>query len=299
MNTSIKHLPAHKQNELKAIVQTIVSEFKNVEMIILFGSYSRGDQVEDKYVKQGAVYEYRSDFDLLIVLTHGGKSNNATFKYKVNEVIRNVGAQTPSRTIIQGISSVNQLIDIGSPLFTDIRTQGIVLYNSGNFNLGNPRKLKPEEVLTNAQSDFTYWYEGANDSYRHYNYAMKDESYKKAAFELHQTTERYYAAILMVFTGYKAKDHDIESLGLLVNELDHRFELVFPMESEEEKYRFYLLKKAYVDSRYEKDYAITKTELEYLSKRITIFKQLTKELCDERLIQLQKAVADHNTGTVK
>ncbi len=290
MKSSTEHLPAHKQKELATIVEALTVEFNNVEMIILFGSYARGEQVEDTYVKDGGIYEYRSDFDLLIVLTHSGKENNAAFKHKVNQAIRNTPIETPARTIIQGINSVNQLIDMGSPLFNDIRAQGIMLYTTGNFNLGNPRKLKPQEVLKNAQEDFAHWFKGANEFYEIFKTSFKMEFLNNAAFQLHQATERYYAAILMVFTGYKAKDHDIESLGTQVNELDRRFEAVFPMNTDEESHHFYLLKAAYVDARYEKNYKITKEELHYLSARVQLLKELTEKICTERIGVLQKAV---------
>ncbi len=289
MKTSTDHLPAHKQAELKAIVQAITAEFKSVEMILLFGSYARGEQVEDTYVKDGGIYEYRSDFDLLIVLTHSGKENNAAFKHKVNQAIRNTPIETPARTIIQGINSVNQLIDMGSPLFNDIRAQGIMLYTTGNFNLGNPRKLKPQEVLRNAQEDFAYWFKSANDFLDTFYYDFGKDKFNQAAFDLHQVTERYYAAILMVFTGYKAKDHDIESLGTQVNELDRRFEEVFPMNTDVESHHFYLLKAAYVDARYEKNYKITKEELQYLSARVELLKELTEKICQQKIEVLLKA----------
>ena len=295
MKSSVEHLPAHKQNELKTIVEAITTEFKNVEMIILFGSYARGEQVEDTYIKDGGIYEYRSDFDLLIVLTHSGKENNAAFKHKVNQAIRNTPIETPARTIIQGVNSVNQLIDMGSPLFNDIRAQGIMLYTTGNFNLGNPRKLKPQEVLKNAEEDFAYWFTSASTFYENFEHNLTKGNqgqhyYNTAAFELHQATERLYAAILMVFTGYKAKDHDIESLGTQVNELDRRFEAVFPMNTDEESHHFYLLKAAYVDARYEKNYKITKEELHYLSARVQLLKELTEKICTERIGILQQGL---------
>ena len=36
----------------------------------------------------------------------------------------------------------------------------------------------------------------------------------EAAFLLHQATERYYHAAILVFTGYKQRTHDIELLGV-------------------------------------------------------------------------------------
>jgi uncharacterized protein len=135
-------------------------------------------------------------------------------------VLRKAQGQTPARAIIQGINKVNEMIEGASPLFSDIRRQGILLYSTGKFNLGNARKLKPQEVLHNAQQDFEFWMKRANDFLWGFDQYFNAERNNIAAFHLHQVTEHCYAAALMVFTGYKAKDHDIESLGTQVNELD-------------------------------------------------------------------------------
>ena len=42
MRTDIRHLPEAKQRELEHIVE-IISARDEVEMVILFGSYARGD----------------------------------------------------------------------------------------------------------------------------------------------------------------------------------------------------------------------------------------------------------------
>lgn len=65
MNTSIQHLPSHKQRELTNLTN-FLKEFKEVEMVILFGSYARNTWVEDRYVEKGILYEYKGDFDILV-----------------------------------------------------------------------------------------------------------------------------------------------------------------------------------------------------------------------------------------
>ena len=66
LKTSLAHLPARKQEELK-IIEEIILKHVPAEMIILFGSYARGDWVEDAYQEDGTTYEYISDFDILVV----------------------------------------------------------------------------------------------------------------------------------------------------------------------------------------------------------------------------------------
>jgi predicted nucleotidyltransferase len=47
MKKSLAHLPKHKRGELKLVTDIILDECPTVLMVILFGSYARGDWVED------------------------------------------------------------------------------------------------------------------------------------------------------------------------------------------------------------------------------------------------------------
>jgi len=46
---------------------------------------------------------------------------------------------------------------------------------------------------------------------------------------------------------------------------------------------FKLLKKAYIDACYKKDYKITKKQLEYLAKRVKILQRLMKKICKDKI----------------
>ncbi len=54
MKKSLKHLPQNKQEELNKIVTAIQKTCKDVEKIILFGSYARGDYKEMKELRNPA-----------------------------------------------------------------------------------------------------------------------------------------------------------------------------------------------------------------------------------------------------
>ena len=55
MKTSLAHLPKNKREELKEIT-SIITEFTEAEMVVLFGSYARGDWVEDTYAEGHITY---------------------------------------------------------------------------------------------------------------------------------------------------------------------------------------------------------------------------------------------------
>lgn len=159
----------------------------------------------------------------------------------------------------------------------------MLLYDSGNFTLAETRELKPEERKAKAQEEFEHWFESANEFLWGFNSYMERKSYKIAAFQLHQATERYYAAVLLVFTDYKPKTHDLEDLGQQVANLNPSFYTVFPTSTDEEKRLFELLRRAYVDANYTKAFNIQKEELDYLAKRVKLLKELTEKVCKEKM----------------
>lgn len=286
MTKILQHIPTDKQQELTDLTN-LVSDFKEVEMIILFGSYARGGWVENKYVEDGTTYEYRSDYDLLVVLTHDDLKQKFRIEDKVKANLIDTGkVTTPVNMIFHSIKHLNQSLTNGNYFFKDIKKEGKVLYDSEKFNLQAPKKLTPKQYQQKAQEYFDQWFESANEFYWAYEQFVNKGNCNLAAFQLHQATERYYTTILLVFTDYRPKDHNLETLGIKVEMCDKRF-AIFPKQTDEEKRLFELLKKAYIDARYKmKEYHVTQSDLEYLSNRVLELKALTEEICIEKIKQI-------------
>ncbi|NIA17023.1 MAG: hypothetical protein GWO86_01615, partial [Planctomycetes bacterium] len=64
MKKSLAHLPKYKQDELKLIADKIRSSVEP-EMIILYGSYARGDYKEQKDLAPDRKSGHVSDYDIL------------------------------------------------------------------------------------------------------------------------------------------------------------------------------------------------------------------------------------------
>jgi len=284
MKTDLTHLPQHKQAELKAIREALIPKYGEIEMIILFGSYARGNYVEKHtYVDKGVTYEYKSDYDLLIVTTKNTTADNDTFIASVSGRLDELNLPTPPNPIFHGIEFVNEQLRDGSFFFTEIKTDGILLFTSNRYQLDKEQKKSPAEQQTKAQKDFDAWFESADGFYAFFEHGMRDGNLKGAAFQLHQATERYYGTIQIVFTGYKPKTHDLVVLGKLAKALDIEFGKVFPQATVEERRRFTLLRKAYVEARYNMDYNISKADLDYLSERVQLLKTLTEQICKRKI----------------
>lgn len=126
----------------------------------------------------------------------------------------------------------------------------------------------------------------ANEFSDNFEYKMRKGSLHNAAFQLHQSVERYYTTILLVFTDYRPKDHDLGILGIKVSMCYKWFDL-FPQSTNHEKHLFELLKKAYIDTCYKMDEdKISKEELEQLETNMRTLRNNTEEICKEKVAQI-------------
>lgn len=293
MKTDLTHLPEPMQADLKKIQAELIPKYSEIEMIILFGSYARGDWQIDEYMENGNTYSYRSDYDLLIVTNNSEKANSDTFLFSLLDKLDELNMETAIHLEVESIDFVNKSIQEGNSFFSDVKKDGIFLFNTSRYPLAEKRDLNPKEKQEIAQKDFDEWFKSAHMFYEdfesNFNKGSKDKDYyKQAAFLLHQATERYYSTIQLVFAGYKPKTHDLDVLGRRAKSLHMEFGKVFPKASNVERQRFMLLRKAYVDARYKANYKITKADLEYLAERVTLLRKLTEQLCKEKIESFTK-----------
>lgn len=282
MKTSVEFLPIAKQQELQTVVQAI-RQFSDVELVILFGSYARGKWVEE-YAEDGIHLQYQSDYDLLVIVKTRSTSAQHRLEYDIITTTQNMpNIKTPVSPIVHDIEFVNRRLEKAQYFFSDIKKQGIVLYDSGQLKLKKPRELANKERYQLAKEDYEYWFSKAKNFYEGFSFYLSKQNYNEAAFLLHQVAERLYTTLLLVFTRYKPNTHDLSILRRLTNVLDERLIKIFPLRNSEETYRFILLRDAYVDARYKKSYAITEEELIWLSERISELRQLTETLCQEKI----------------
>jgi predicted nucleotidyltransferase/HEPN domain-containing protein len=282
MKTDLSHLPEGKRFELEVIVRTICERFE-VEMIILFGSYARGDWVEERG-PDGVYYQYRSDFDILVIVDDKKLAKKRREWNKMEDYLdRSSSVSTPVVIITDNIAHLNHELERGHYFYSDIKKEGVMLYDSGRYKLAEPKKMSPEERKKKAEKDFKHWFESAKDFSRHSQIGLNEGRRNYAAFELHQATERLYSAILLVYTGYKPKTHDLKLLGERVAAEAPDFLKIFPKGTVEERDRFELLRDAYVDARYDENYQIFEEDLKWLGERVSELQKMTEEKCRERI----------------
>ena len=288
MKKSLAHLPLEKRQELKRLKSIILEKAPQTQFIILFGSHARGDWVDDMYHEDGICYTYQSDFDILVVTEDKKSPNKEGIWSDIEEAYyKHNRLGTPVEIIRHYIKDVNKKLCENHYFFSDIKKEGILLYDSGKFKLERKRRISPERRLEIATEDFEQWFEGANDFLWGYKQYFEKEKYKIAAFQLHQATERFYAAALMVSVGGKPKIHNLETLSKIIVYYHPEFMKIFPRQTTKEDRLFKLLKDAYIDARYKKEYKITQEELEYLAKRVEKLRDLVEKTCKSIIEKLK------------
>ena len=281
MKTDLNYLPADKQIELSNIV-SIIKETVPAKMIILFGSYARNDWVEEKY--DADYYRYQSDFDILVIVDTKSEFVQSKFERDIEDKVELTdGIKTPVSIIVHDIDFINRRLNKAQYFFTDIKKEGILLYNSAQYQLSEAKGLLPEERRKLAQEDFDYYFKEADDFKEGFEFYLGKEKLTKAAFLLHQVTERLYTAILLVFSRYKPNTHDLAILRKLTNSVDNRLVKIFPLDNLYNKRLFKLLRKAYVDARYKRSYTITREELLQLAQQVEELKETGKLLCSDKI----------------
>ncbi|MES2825303.1 MAG: HEPN domain-containing protein [Pseudomonadota bacterium] len=294
MNKSIDHLPASKRNNLTYIVDVLRDELEQVTgfatankkhgrilKIILFGSFATG-----KWVNKPA-YGYVSDYDILVIVNQ----HELVEEYKIWDLAEDrigLRVRQPLNILVHTLEDVNNALIQGQYFFTDIKRQGIVLYESDKRELAEAGNLTPQEYKNIAEQHYDYWYESTKVFYFQYENAFNALYYNNAAFQLHQATEHCYSCFLLVLTNYKPYTHNLIRLNSLAISQKEQVAEVFPQDTKMHRRRFQLLKKAYVDARYSKHYKISEEELVWLAERVRHLQELTAILCQEKIASFEQ-----------
>ena len=285
MKKSLTHLSQLKQDEVKLIASAIRDMAEDAQMIILFGSYARGDYKDGPH-EQGRgklTIHKRSDYDILVLTAYEYSARDVSLWDNIKKNLSGKDLSTHVRIIARDIDFVNFKLGRGQYFFTDIKAEGIVLYDSGKFKLARRKKLKPAEQKQIAQSTLDEVFKSATDFYDTYQFHLEKKVYKLAAFDLHQATEFASKAVLLIFGSECPQEHHLDILGDLAVDYCPQLANIIPRESEEEKELFELLDYAYIGARYDREYKITKEQLEQLAPYVKELHEVTERICKEKI----------------
>ena len=288
MKTSINYLPEQKRDELRRIVKCVLEVLPGCEMIILYGSYARNTYVDyDQRIEYGIRTCFMSDYDILVV------TNTRFQRHVISHILSkatdnyykgmNRNESTTVQFIDESIDDLNKAIDKNRYFYTDIKREGIMLYNSGRYKLARRRKQNYREIKELAEEYYNERFERGNEFLLGAIFYNEQGLHKMASFNLHQACENYYNSIILTFTLYSPKEHSLIKLSARAKTHSLESSKAFPRNTEEEKRLFDLLQDAYVQARYSLHFRITQEDIEALIPKVERLRDITQQCCEERI----------------
>jgi len=300
MRRDLDHVPDRQRAELARAAAILQAGFEEatalstsawkksgrILRIVLFGSYARGDWVDDK------VSGYQSDFDLLIVVNDKRLTDVAEFWHAAEDkMIADPMISRPVNFIVHSLDEVNTELARGQYFFTDIVKDGVALFEaSGAKAFKTPVPKTAAAALEAAEAAYQQWSASAAQSLEIARFAQQKRWSNKSAFSLHQAVEAAYHGFLLVRTDYSPQTHNIKFLRSLAEDLASELRAAWPRDTREARRRFELLKRAYVEARYSEHYTITDDDLIWLGERTEALIAAVETACAARIAALKAGV---------
>ncbi len=295
MKDSIAYLPKDKQEDLNFLVKEILKRLPQTEFIILYGSYARGNYVRRSLrIEDGGIPTVKiSDYDIYVITSGINSKKVETVLDNVEDIFfagKDFDRDTPVEFINDDIKMLNKYLEEGRYFYTQIKQEGVVLYNSGKYKLARRRKLNFAEIKEQAQEYFNEKLNEANEFLVDTINAYNRENYKRASFYLHQACENYYYAIRLTFALRNNKQHNLSKLSSSTKRYSEDLVTVFPQDTLEEKRLFILLKAAYVEARYNPYFVVTKEDIDELVPKVELLRNITIRICDMRIKEYEEKI---------
>ncbi len=287
MKRSTRFLPPKKRQDLQQLTSLILQQVKQVEMIVLFGSYAKNSYVDyDQRVEFGTPTYYMSDYDIVILTRKPIGAAEYSLYEKIKDKFfenKNRPFHTHPQFINYGIDDFNYAIEKAHYFETEIKRDGVVLFDSGAYKLARRRKLDYTEIRDRAQKYFDDKFGRATQFLKGVTFYCEDGDCKMASFLLHQSAENFLRTIPMVFILYGHKSHDLSELMNAAKKHTTEIFRVFPRDTQEEQRLFDLLQRAYIESRYNPDFEIVKADIDALIPKVEQLRSIVERTCRERI----------------
>lgn len=287
MKQSIGFLPENKRQDLQQLVDLIRIHIKDVGMVILFGSYAKNKYVDyDQRIEFGTPTYYMSDYDLLVLTRKEIGAIQYSLYAKIKDRFfenKNRPFHTHPQFINYGIDEFNHALTKAHYFETEIKRDGILLYDSGQYKLARRRKLDFAEIRERAQKYFDDKFGRALSFLIDVGHAANRGDYKQASFYLHQSAENLLRTVSLVHILYSPKNHDLDELIRSCKAYTIELCRAFPRNTPEEERLFDLLQRSYIESRYNPDFEITKTDIEALVPKVERLRDIVEKICREQI----------------
>jgi predicted nucleotidyltransferase/HEPN domain-containing protein len=271
-----------------ALITERIKNAGSVALIILYGSYARGEQVRNHDGKM-------SDYDLLIITAARNEKSIRRLKYLLDALFHDIERRVSCE--VESLEKISKRFKENYYFYADVRRDGIVLYKRGNAELPEPEDLSPERQLEISEKYFKAWYgasvvniKTAKDSRLNKKETDNVDFNKKAAFELQQCVENCYKTIELVHDRYAPKEHHLEILRGRTVKIASRIYEFFPTESKDLQKDYEYLDEAYLRARYDDTYIVSETQLDYWQQEAVKLMEYTEQICKAHIEKLKLSI---------
>ena len=257
-----------KSQEAKLV--EIITEAVPVEKIYMLASSLVQRRTESIFMTDAPSCRKVGHYWLLVLIDKDCGHTNNDMQDRIENICRSF---IPVTAIVLNLEQFSNWLIEGHRFATTVVKIAVKIYDGNEIPL-----VIPFKELTDLNEDENLWsHEDGiiNEFIAGAELYMVRNQNNMAMFMLHQATEQALHLLLKKGTGFHINTHNIEKLIRYCSLVSYKIEDIFLRNNEKNEKLFMILQKAYIDSRYKKDFKLAKREVEVILGRV---KNLQKEV---------------------
>lgn len=294
--TSLSHLPKAKRVEIVWVKQLIFAEFEkaiagrrspavrdgSILKLVLHGPFASGTWVDDPTGR------YFADYEFLVLVSSDRLADVGEFwleceKKLLFASVNGEDLKTPTRLGVMSFERFSEKVQQGNRYFQNIMEEGVVLHDSNPTSWPKSGAVAALSLAAEAEVHLEEGLALVAEFLGSAKLSAANGWFRKAAFDLHQATERLYNIALLVLVGRTPHTHNIVDLRKLCESASPQLRGVWPTETKKDRRCFELLRAAYNKSRYNRYYQVSDSEAAWMIEQVEYLADLVEELCDDWL----------------
>ncbi len=302
LKKSLSHLPKTKRAEILWVKKLIFAEFEEaiagrrapevrdgiILKLVLHGPHASGGWVDDPAGR------YFADYDFLVLVSSDRLADVGEFwleceKKLLFASVNGESLRTPVRLTILSFERFSDQIHQGNRYFQNIMEEGVVLHDADPTSWPDRNAVAAHDLVAEAEIHLEEGLALVAEFLGSAKLSAANGWFRKAAFDLHQATERLYNIVLLVLVGRTPHTHNIVDLRKLAESASEQLRAVWPTQTKEDRRCFELLRAAYNKSRYNRHYRVAGSEAAWMIEQVEYLSDLVTEVCDAWIDRLNSS----------
>jgi uncharacterized protein len=264
----------HKEAKETEVLTSIVLEKVSVQAIFLLGSAKSYRKTTTIFSYDTPTASFTSHYYILVLIE---KEEEHSLNCVQDKIENNLQHFIPTTAIVLCTTAFFAWTGKGHCFAVNILSKAERLFQTESILFPLPPAINEEEVKESNELLYKQTKLNVEGFLASTELHKLRQEFKLSAFMLHQAAEQALRTMLIINTGLKINTHSIDKLMRYCSMFCYYLPDLFPKNNEKEKKLYYLLNKAYIDTRYKDDYSITYEELTCLTEKLKRIKQLFEQ----------------------